>query len=139
MLKTTVCPVVVSHANAKKICDHYRNLTDDQLKALRENGGVVGLTFYPDFIHDKNPDLNILLDHFEHISEVAGIDHLGIGSDFDGMGGKMLKGLTDVSCLPALIAGLFARGFKEKDLQKILYGNFLRVIRKICNDDSVEV
>ncbi|HHT45699.1 MAG TPA: membrane dipeptidase [Firmicutes bacterium] len=139
VLKTTVCPVVVSHANAKKICDHYRNLTDDQLKALRENGGVVGLTFYPDFIHDKNPDLNILLDHFEHISEVAGIDHLGIGSDFDGMGGKMLKGLTDVSCLPALIAGLFARGFKEKDLQKILYGNFLRVIRKICNDDSVEV
>lgn len=138
VLKTTAAPVIVSHANAKKICTHARNLTDDQLKALRENGGVVGLTFYPDFIHDKNPDLNILLDHFEHISEVAGIDHLGIGSDFDGMQGKMLKGLTDVSCLPSLIQGLCGRGFKEIDLRKILYGNFLRVIKEIDTNVTME-
>ncbi len=138
VLKTTTSPVIVSHANAKKICAHARNLTDEQLKALRENGGVVGLTFYPDFIHDKNPDLNILLDHFVYISEVAGIDHLGIGSDFDGMQGKTLKGLTDVSCLPSLIQGLLARGFKEKDLQKVLYENFLRVIKEVCSNDPKE-
>ncbi len=139
VLKTTAAPVIVSHANAQKICSHPRNLTADQLKALRENGGVVGLTFYPDFVHDKNPDLNILLDHFEYISETAGIDHLGIGSDFDGMQGKILKGLPDVSCLPSLIRGLRARGFNEKDLQKILYGNFLRVIKEICGNSTKEV
>jgi membrane dipeptidase len=124
-------PVIVSHANSRKICNHHRNLTDEQLRALRENGGVVGLTLYPDFIHEKTPNLEMLLNHFEHIAEVTGIDHLGIGTDFDGMEGKILEGLNDVSSLHLLVEGLRSRGFKERDLNKILFENYLRVIKEI--------
>jgi membrane dipeptidase len=131
VLLLTTQPVVVSHANARAICDHPRNLTDDQLKLLQKNGGVIGLSFYPDFIFFVNPDLEKLLDHFEHIAEIAGIDHLGIGSDFDGMEGKYLQGLDDVSFLHFLIQGLLSRGFKKEDVSKILWGNFLRVINKV--------
>lgn len=129
MLSST--PVIVSHANARKICNHHRNLTDQQLRALKENGGVVGISLYPAFIHEDTPNLEILLNHFEHIAEVAGIDHLGIGTDFDGMEGKALKELSDVSSLHLLVEGLRLRGFKENDLNKILFENYLRVIKEI--------
>ncbi|MDO9535137.1 MAG: dipeptidase [Bacillota bacterium] len=129
MLSNT--PVIISHANARKICNHHRNITDQQLRALKENGGVVGLTLYPPFIHEKTPNLEMLLNHFEHIAEVAGINHLGIGTDFDGMEGKTLEGIYDVSSLHLLVEGLRSRGFKESDLNKILFENFLRVIKEI--------
>ncbi len=131
VLALTTQPVVVSHANARAICDHPRNLTDRQLKLLQENGGVVGLSFYPAFICPENPNLEKLLDHFEHIAEIAGIDHLGIGSDFDGMEGNFLKDLNDVSSLHFLIEGLLSRGFKKEDVSKVLWGNFLRVINRV--------
>jgi len=129
VLALTTKPVIVSHANTRKICDHPRNLTDRQLKLLQENGGVVGLTFYPEFISSGKPDLEKLLDHFEHAAEVSGIDHLGIGSDFDGMGGNFLSDLPDVSSLPFLVEGLLSRGFTEEEVNKIMWGNFLRVIK----------
>lgn len=128
VLALTTKPVIVSHANTRKICDHPRNLTDRQLKLLQENGGVVGLTFYPAFISPEKPGLEKLLDHFEHAAEVSGIDHLGIGSDFDGMGGNFLSDLPDVSSLPSLVEGLLSRGFTEEEVNKIMWGNFLRVI-----------
>jgi len=124
-------PVIVSHANARAICNHHRNLSDQQLRAIKENGGVVGLTLYPAFIHDKTPNLEILLNHFEHIAELIGTDYMGIGTDFDGMEGKMPEGLNDVSSLHLLVEGLRSRGFKENDLNKILFENYLRVIQKI--------
>lgn len=129
VLALTDKPIIVSHANARAICDHPRNLTDHQLKLLSENGGVIGLSFYPPFISPNEPSLTKLLDHFEHVAEVAGIDHLGIGTDFDGMEGSFLKELPDVSSMPLLIDGLLNRGFKREEVKKILWGNFLRVIK----------
>lgn len=128
VLELTERPVIVSHANARAICDHPRNLTDHQLKMLSENGGVIGLSFYPAFICHNDPSLARLLDHFEHVAEIAGIDHLGIGTDFDGMENTFLKELPDVSSLYLLVDGLLKRGFKKEEINKILWGNFLRII-----------
>lgn len=130
-LEISDSPLIVSHANMQKICDHPRNLTDEQLKRLGENGGTVGLSLYPPFIHPEVPSLDKLLDHFEHAAEVAGIEHVGIGSDFDGMRGRCLEELKDPSFFPRLTHGLLKRGFKEKEVGKILYGNFSRVLSKI--------
>ncbi|MEW5921056.1 MAG: dipeptidase [Bacillota bacterium] len=123
-------PVIVSHANARAICDHPRNLSDDQLRKLSDHNGIIGLSFCPSFIHRENPSLETLLDHFVHVAEVAGIDHLGLGSDFDGIE-QTVEGLDDVSCLPRLIEGLLSRGFTPQEVQKITSGNFLRMLEKV--------
>lgn len=130
VLSKTSAPVIVSHANAKKICHHPRNLSDEQLLALRNNGGVIGLTFCPAFVHHQDPSLEKLLDHFVHVASLIGVEHLGIGSDFDGFDG-CLKGLKDVSCLSALTLGLFTRGFQEEEIRKILFQNFYGIIKRV--------
>ena len=109
-------------------CAPIRNLTDDQLRALRDKGGVVGLTFYPPFISEKEPaNLDKLLDHFCYIADLAGTEVLGLGSDFDGID-QVLPELPDVSCLPSLKEGLRARGFTEKELSAILGGNIVDLL-----------
>ncbi len=129
-LDISTVPVVVSHANARAICDHPRNLSDDQLKKLAEHDGVIGLSFCPQFVCHKKADMERLLDHFVHVAEVAGIDHLGIGSDFDGIK-QAVEGLEDVSCLPRLIEGLYSRGFSLGEINKISSANFLRVLKQV--------
>lgn len=129
-LSLSSAPVIVSHANARAICNHPRNLSDDQLKKLGEYGGIMGLSFYPPFVHDQKPNLEKLLDHFEHVAGVAGIDHLGFGSDFDGIE-QTLGGLEDVSRLPNLVRGLLSRGFSAEEVEKITSGNYLRVLEKV--------
>ena len=129
VLKITDTPVIVSHANTAELCNHPRNLTDEQMKALRENKGVLGLSFYPTFIEHEKADMGRLLDHFEHAAFVLGVDHIGVGSDFDGID-IVLKELKDVSFLPRLTIGLRERGFTEEEIRKILFENFLRMVKE---------
>ncbi len=125
-------PIVASHANARALCDVPRNLTDAQLERLAANGGVIGVVNVPIFITqgDQPPTLDMLLDHVDHIVKVAGIDHVGLGSDWDGFNAPSPVGLEDVSQTPNITTGLLARGYSVGDVQKIIGGNWLRVIRQ---------
>ncbi len=119
-------PIIATHNCCRALCDHPRNLYDEQLKALAEKDGVVGITFVPSFI-DANPNIEKLLDHIEHAITVAGIDHVGLGSDFDG-GGDLVK---DATALPEITAGLAARGYDAEALGKFLGQNYLRLFRAV--------
>ncbi len=123
-------PLIVSHANAKKLCDHPRNLTDEQLKNIKNINGVVGLVFYPPFISSENASLDKLLDHFEYIADLIGVDHIGFGSDFDGIN-KVIQGLEDISCFTSLIDKLKTRGFNSGDIDKITSKNYLRLLSDV--------
>jgi len=123
-------PVIASHSNCRALCDHPRNLSDEQIVALAETGGTVHAVFTflgPD--RDKYT-VDDVLDHIDHVVELVGPDHAGIGSDFDGMPGTP-KGLEDVSRMGNLTEGLLARGYGEENVRKILGGNFLRVFREV--------
>ncbi len=122
-------PVVVSHANSRQLCAHRRNLTDEQLKLLKENGGVIGISFCPYFIKEKNPAMEDLLNHFTYIADLIGVDYIGLGSDFDGID-ITLPTLNSTAGLPTLTAGLFQKGFSKEEVAKILGGNFLRVLQE---------
>ena len=148
-LATTSYPVIASHSSARAINDHRRNLSDEQLRAVARNGGVVNVNFYSTFIDPAfraraeslgenteairalpRPPLSVLLDHFEHIIRVAGIDHVGLGSDFDGVGGLLPAGMDDVTRLPLIAQGLLDRGYSDDDVRKVLGGNMLRVMER---------
>jgi len=126
-LEVSKKPLIVSHGNCKALCNHRRNLTDDQIRGLASKGGVIGVTFVPAFVDEKKPSLSRLIDHVDHIVDVAGIDHVGIGSDFDG-GGTLLK---DVMELPKITERLLERGYGEGEVKKILGENFLRVLSEV--------
>ncbi|MBC7260490.1 MAG: membrane dipeptidase, partial [Chloroflexi bacterium] len=133
VLEVSSEPVIASHSNAYALCPHPRNLTDQQLAALAEKGGVVGVTFVPSFIAEdrKEASLEKLLDHIDHIVQVAGVDHVGLGSDFDGFSPPPPAGLEDVTRLPAITSGLLSRGYAEDEIRKILGENFLRIFRQV--------
>lgn len=169
-INTTTKPVLVSHSCAYTLCPVFRNLKDDQIKAVAKNGGVIDLNFYSGFL-DSNfqkrittfaarhkaeidsiqslkwpgyeveeyffkkypaeagnlrPPLSILLDHIDYIVKLAGVDHVGLGSDFDGISSAP-KELKDVTDFPLITQGLLQRGYSKSDVRKILGGNFLRV------------
>lgn len=125
-------PVIASHSNCKTLCNHARNLTNEQLKAIAVNGGVVGITFVPGFITEdgwkKTPPFAQLLNHIEYAIDVAGLDHVGIGSDFDG-GGDLLKDATEFH---RITEGLSERGYSDEAIQKVLGRNHLRVFEAAC-------
>ncbi len=125
-------PVIASHANAYALCAHRRNLTDAQLDALAATGGVVCVTFVPGFITDSPAEASLerLLDHIDYIVHRIGVEHVGIGSDFEGYDG-MTQGLEDVTRLPALTTGLAARGYDALAIRRILGLNLLRVFRQV--------
>jgi len=127
VVKMTDAPFMATHSCCRALCEHPRNLRDEQLKALAEKGGVVGITFVPFFVSSTEATLADLLDHIQHAVSVAGIDHVGLGSDFDG-GGDLL---TDATQLPEITAGLAGRNYTEPDIRKILGGNQLRLLRQI--------
>lgn len=121
---------LVSHANARKLCEHPRNLTDEQLKTIAAKGGVVGISFYPPFVSGQEiASLDQLVDHFVHIAEVAGVEHTAIGSDFDGMNATV-DGLNDASCHGVLLEALTRRGFKPREMELIAGLNVRRIIEK---------
>jgi len=135
LLETATKPVLISHANAAALCPHPRNLDKEQILALKAQKGVVGLTFYPDFIAEKDATLEKLLDHFCYVADLAGTEILGLGSDFDGID-KVLPELADVSCLPVLTAGLRRRGFTEKEIASIMGENMLKLLSANLSEED---
>ncbi len=177
-VRTSTKPVIASHSSARAINAHPRNMSDDMLRAVARNGGVVNVNFFDRFIDPElsrrvrqidsamrasnralqaqglpaaqvaeraralrdsmtralpATPLSVLLDHFEHVAKVAGVDHVGIGSDFDGVTGLPV-GMEDVTRLPRLAQGLLDRGFSEADVAKMLGGNMLRVMQAAIDD-----
>ena len=119
-------PIVCSHSSVRALCDHPRNLTDDQMRALAAKGGVAQTTIYHGFLRqDGEACILDVMDHLEHAIQVMGIDHVGLGTDFDGDGG--VRGLADASELILFTKQLLRRRYSEEDIQKIWGGNFLRI------------
>jgi len=172
-------PVIASHSSARALSDSPRNLTDDQLRAIARNGGVVNVNFYSRFIDSRyrmraeaveaqvaaarralgpGPDsaaaaarisamrdslfaaipptpFSVLIDHIDHIARVAGVDHVGLGSDFDGVSALPL-GMEDVTRLPRIAQALLDRGYSETDVKKVLGGNMLRVMTRVLDGSA---
>lgn len=130
VLRESTQPVVCSHSSCRALCDHPRNLTDDQMRALAAKGGVVQVTMYSGFLRsDREATLYDFLHHLCHAIEVAGIDHVGIGTDFDG-DGKVI-GCSDASQLRNVTRELLRKGFTVEEIEKIWGGNWLRVMQQV--------
>ena len=128
-IETSRTPIVCSHSSARALCDHPRNLTDDQLRALSASGGVAQVCLYDGFLRKEGgATIDDAVRHIVHMVQVAGIDHVGIGTDFDGDGG--ITGCADASELINLTRRLRTEGFTEQDIEKLWGGNFLRVMRE---------
>ena len=125
-------PIVCSHSSARALCDHPRNLTDEQMRALARKGGVCQITLYNGFLV-SNGEATILdaMAHLDHAVQVMGVDHVGLGTDFDGDGG--IRGLADASELTNFTRQLLARRYSTADIQKLWGGNFLRVMQQVQN------
>jgi membrane dipeptidase len=148
VLELATRPVLATHSSARALCDHHRNLTDARLAAIAEGGGVVCVNFFPGFLDPREPSIARLADHIEHIGEVAGAEHVGIGPDFvfevlgdvlpgGAAAGPMagcdpfatLPGLSGPAGLPLVTAELLARGMDEKTIAGTLGENVLRLFR----------
>ena len=131
-LEISKTPIVCSHSNAKALCDVPRNLTDEQMKALAAKGGVCQITLYNGFLRtDGKACIDDAMAHLYHAIDVMGIDHVGLGTDFDGDGG--VPGLADASELINFTKALLRRRFSEEDMAKIWGGNWLRVMEAVQN------
>jgi membrane dipeptidase len=176
-LAVSKAPLIASHSSCRALCSAPRNMTDDMIRALARNGGVMDINFYPGFVSQAYndaygkiekqvadqlaaararyaeqgkrlsyveanhieqqltkdlpvPSYTAIADHIEHAVKVGGIDHVGLGSDFDGIDSAP-RGMEDASKIPALVRELAHRGYSEEDLEKILGGNVLRVMRRV--------
>jgi membrane dipeptidase len=126
-------PIVASHSGVWRLCRSPRNLTDDQLRAVRESGGIVGVNFARAFLRrdgleDRRTSVREIAKHVEYIAEKIGVDHVGLGSDYDGT--QVPQDMKDASGLPKLMDALRERGFKGAALKKIANGNWLRVLKE---------
>ena len=136
VLECSTRPVVATHSCCRSIAGHQRNMTDDMIKALAASGGVVQVNFYPFFLSDSyaadnvRPSYKVIADHIDHIVDIVGINHVGIGSDFDGIE-VTPEGMDDISMIPILFRELSDRGYTERDLEKIASDNFFNAF---CGD-----
>jgi membrane dipeptidase len=148
VLETSAVPVIASHSSARALADHPRNLTDAQLRAIAGAGGVINVNFYSRFIDPAYraavdagaavlpvTPLSVLIDHIDHVATVAGIEHVGLGSDFDGMS-ALPDGIRDVTGLSAIADALLSRGYAEADVTAILGRNMLRLLDRVLLSPS---
>jgi membrane dipeptidase len=150
-LEVAEAPLIVSHANACGMLDNPRNLADDQIKAIADQGGLVGILALPERVAKKDATLENLLQHLDYMVRLVGIEYVALGLDFIKYDGprtlkdqhhplherKFVKGLEEVEDLPKLIEGLSRHGFKEGEIALILGGNYLRVLKNILPEQSV--
>jgi membrane dipeptidase len=174
----TKAPVIASHSSARALVNAPRDMTDDMLRAVATNGGVVDVNFFSGFLDEDyrkaaeaqakdqaaaiqkyidslrargkpvnyievnrierewmakilRPPFKVLIDHIDHIAKVAGVDHVGLGSDFDGVSGATPQGVDSAADLPRITQALLDRGYTADDIRKILGGNILRVFRQV--------
>lgn len=138
LIETSQAPIIASHSNAKALCDHPRNLDDDQIRAVVASGGTVGVTMVPAFItkEPREATLARLIDHIDHIASLVGTENIAIGPDYvnfleawaNRAETSPLSGLENISVLPNLTAALVQRGYSEAAIRGILGENFLRVL-----------
>ncbi len=178
ILKVTEDPIIASHSCVHEICAHDRNLTDDQIRAIAANGGMIGINFYEGYLsqefndidaaftkehqaefdsidalypkredrrktplyrelskrlNDVKIDVGTVVDHIDHIVRLVGAEHVGLGSDFDGVH-RMPNGLEDCSKLLNITTELIRRGYPDDDIKKSLGGNFIRIFRQVCDN-----
>lgn len=134
-------PFIASHSNAYSLCGHPRNLKDDQIKAVAQSGGVIGINAWPDFIDMEKPSLEKLLDHIDYMANLVGIEHIGFGFDFSDFLDESaiasfsyknsIDSFNNITHTPLLINELVKRGYRDADIEKISYGNFMRVLKEI--------
>jgi membrane dipeptidase len=131
VIQSTNKPIIASHSCSKALCNHPRNLSDRQLQALAENKGLVGVNFCPDFLSNTGgASVDDVVKHICHIAEIAGVDTVGFGSDFDGISSTP-QGLKNAARFPFLLEKLKEYGFSTAELIKICHGNFVRVLRNV--------
>ena len=132
-IKYSKDPIFASHSSVKALCDHDRNLTDEQLRALAKNGGVIHICIYGGYLNKdaKAASIEDVVAHIDHAMKVAGIDHVGIGSDFDGGGGVL--GCNGDNDMINITVKLLEKGYSEEDIRKIWGGNFFRVLDQVIN------
>ncbi|XP_050684203.1 dipeptidase 1-like isoform X2 [Leptidea sinapis] len=131
-IRTSRAPVIFSHSSAYSLCPHKRNVPDDILQSLKENGGVIMVNFFPDFVKcAPNATLSDVAEHFHYIKRMIGADHVGIGGDFDGVN-RVPRGLEDVSRYPQLFAELLRSGqWTVQELKNVAGLNLLRVMGQV--------
>lgn len=150
-LEVAEAPLIVSHANACGMLDNPRNLADDQIKAIADQGGLVGILALPERVAKKDATLEDLLQHLDYMVELVGVEHIALGLDFIKYDGPRtlkdqhhplhqrtyVKGFEEIEDLPKLIEGLSRHGYKEEEIALILGGNYLRVLKNILPEQSV--
>lgn len=131
VLQLSQKPIIASHSCAQAICNHPRNLNDRQLRALADKKGVVGINFCPDFLNSKGQaSVDDVVRHICHVAEIAGVDSVGFGSDYDGIP-HTPEGLESAAMFTSLVTKLEDCGFNEQEMAKICHGNFMRVLNEV--------